>query len=112
VRLKKILEPYADRLTVVADTDQDFTLDTRHVMKNGSALFFGAVRKGKAYVSFHLMPVYAQPELLQGMSLGLKNHMQGKSCFNFKSVDEGLFKELEGLTKKGFARFRAGKYIR
>jgi len=28
--------------------------------------------------------------------------MQGKSCFNFKMVDESLFNELAILTKKGF----------
>lgn len=111
-RLKAILEPYAERLTVVTNTDQSYSLDTQHVMKNQSALFFGAVRKGKAYVSFHLMPVYAQPDLLKGMSADLKKHMQGKSCFNFKSVDEALFKELERLTKAGFARFKAGKFIK
>ncbi len=110
-RLKAILEPYADRLTVVVDTDKNYYLDTRHVLKNGSPLFFGAVRRGKAYVSFYLMPVYAHPELLKGMSPALKKQMQGKSCFNFKSVDDELFDELEKLTKAGFARFKAGKYI-
>jgi len=35
--------------------------------------------------------------------------MQGKSCFNFKSVDEDLFTELETLTKMGFERFKNEK---
>jgi hypothetical protein len=30
--------------------------------------------------------------------------MQGKSCFNFTTVDEPLFAELETLTVKGIAR--------
>ena len=80
-------------------------------MKNGNALFFGAVRRGKAYISFYLMPVYAEPSLLGGISPALRKHMQGKSCFNFKTVDEELFKELETLTKAGFTRFKAGKII-
>jgi hypothetical protein len=29
--------------------------------------------------------------------------LQGKSCFNFKSVKPALFKELAGLTKAGYA---------
>jgi hypothetical protein len=105
------LKPYADQLTVVTDTEKDYYLDTRHCMPNGKALFFGAVRTGKSYVSFHLMPVYAQPDLLKEISPALKKHMQGKSCFNFKSVNEDLFQELENLTKAGFARFKAGKYL-
>jgi hypothetical protein len=30
--------------------------------------------------------------------------MQGKSCFNFTSVDEALFTELETLTRVGHDR--------
>jgi hypothetical protein len=110
-RLKAILEPYAPRLVVVTDTKQSYYLDTRYELGKGKRLFFGAVRRGKSYVSFHLMPVYARPELLEGLSPGLKKHMQGKSCFNFKAVDEPLFKELARLTKAGFATFKAGKFI-
>ena len=61
--------------------------------------FFGAVQIKKSYVSYHLMPVYSNPGLLDGISAGLKSRMQGKSCFNFKQVEAGLFKELDGLTK-------------
>jgi hypothetical protein len=38
----------------------------------GRDVWFGAVRLGKAYVSYHLMPVYALPELLDGISPELK----------------------------------------
>ena len=104
-KLRAILEPYASKLIVVHDTDSNYYLDTKHVMKNKHRVFFGAVRLGKAYVSFHLMPVYARPALLDDISPELKKHMQGKSCFNFKSVDVKLFKELARLTKTGFATF-------
>ena len=57
------------------------------------------------------MSVYACPELLQSMSPELKKRMQGKSCFNFKEVDENLFKELATLTKAGAAKFSDGKFI-
>ena len=62
-------------------------------------------------VSFHLMPVYASPELLMKMSPELKKRMQGKSCFNFKSVEETLFKELARLTSVGFTRFNDRKFL-
>ena len=110
-KLKAILEPYASKLIVVHDTDNNYYLDTKHVMKNQHRIFFGAVRVGKAYVSFHLMPVYASPALLEGMSPELKKHMQGKSCFNFKQVDAKLFKELARLTKAGFAKFNDPKFL-
>ena len=57
------------------------------------------------------MSVYACPELLQNLSPELKKRMQGKSCFNFKEVDEQLFKELATLTKAGAAKFSDDKFI-
>jgi hypothetical protein len=108
-RLKAILAPYAAKMIVVHDTDKAYYLDTTYVMKNKHRMFFGAVRMGKAYVSFHLMPVYAFPDLLESMSPELKKHMQGKSCFNFKTVDEKLFKEVTKLTRAGCARFSGEK---
>jgi len=69
------------------------------------------VRLGKAYVSFYLMAVYANPDLLKSMSPELKKRMQGKSCFNFKEVDEKLFKELAALTGAGAAKFSDEKFI-
>jgi len=111
VHLKAILVPFASRFTVTADTDELYSLDTKHLFKNGKPIFFGAVRRGKAYVSFHLMPVYAQPDLQDGITPGLKKHMQGKSCFNFRAIDEQLFKELAKLTKTGIDRYKAAKYV-
>jgi hypothetical protein len=108
-RLKTILEPYASRMIVVHDTGNNYYLDTTCEMKNKQRMFFGAVRLGKAYVSFHLMPVYCCPDLLETISPELNKHMQGKSCFNFKSVDEKLFRELTALTKAGCARFSGPK---
>jgi hypothetical protein len=57
------------------------------------------------------MSVYVSPELMKGMSPELKKRMQGKSCFNFKAVDEKLFKELAKLTKVGAGRFNDQKFI-
>ena len=57
------------------------------------------------------MSVYACPELLQNLSPELKKGMQGKSCFNFKEVDEQVFKELATLTKAGAAKFSDERFI-
>jgi len=110
-RLKAMLRPYAKHCEVLHDTPSQYYLNTRFIMKNKQPLFFAAARIGKAYVSFHLMPVYACPELLQGTSPELKRRMQGLSCFNFKTVEEKLFKELAQLTKASFARFNDEKFV-
>ena len=67
--------------------------------------YFAGVKLGKRYVSYYLMSVYAEPALLDGLSEGLRKRMQGKSCFNFTRVDEGLFDELADLTARGREAF-------
>ena len=109
--LKSILRPYEKRMDVASDTNTYYLLNTRFIMKNKQPLCFGGVRLGKNYVSFYLMSVYACPDLLKSMSSELKKRMQGKSCFNFKEVDEKLFEELATLTKAGAAKFNDQKFI-
>lgn len=101
--LKKILAKHEKHLVVVHDKPGMYYLDTRYVNpKNKKRLFFGAVIS-KSYVSFHFMPVYMFPELARGISPELRNRMQGKGCFNFRSVDKALFRELEGLIRQGLS---------
>jgi hypothetical protein len=103
-RLRAIMAPYAEGLDVVHDVPGTYYLNTRHVRGDGYVLMFGAVQIKSRYVSYHLMPVYAWTDLLEGMSDGLRKRMQGKSCFNFTTVDEDLFAELAELTRRGAAR--------
>ena len=56
------------------------------------------------------MGVYVCPDLLKGASNELMARMQGKSCFNFKSIDPALFTELEALTIRGFEALRNGPF--
>jgi hypothetical protein len=69
-------------------------------------MYFGSAAIKKNYVSYYLMPVYVHPELMEGVSDQLRKRMQGKSCFNFKAVDEEALAELRELTAKGFAAFQ------
>jgi len=105
-QLKNILKPYAQDLTVKADTADTYYLDGPYSQKWKKELFFGSAQIKKNYVSFYLMPVYMYPELLKEVSLELKKHMQGKSCFNFKKVEPELFDELAILTRKGAEKFK------
>lgn len=105
-RLKSILKPYESELTLVKDDAEEYYLDAGKNPKNGKPYFFAAVKINKHYLSFHLMPVYLYPELLDHISEDLKRRMQGKSCFNFRKPEEALFAELEDLTRAGFIRYQ------
>jgi len=104
--LKKVLVKYENRLTVTIDKSDRYNLNAGYSEKHKRDIYFGGVEIKKNYVSFHLMPVYINPKLLNNLSPGLKKRMQGKSCFNFKKADELLFKELSKLTKNAFDFFK------
>ena len=107
-RLKSILQKYEHgSLKANPDEPGNYALTgPASSFTHGRELWLGAVRIGKNYVSYHLMPVYGFPELLNDISPELRKRMQGKSCFNFKSVDEALFTELASLTERGVQSFR------
>lgn len=109
--LKAILQPLEPELVKVYDQADNYYLDTAHVQKNKKQLYFGSVRIGRNYVSFHLMPVYIWPDLLDGVSEDLKRRMQGKSCFNFTAPDPDLLSELTALTNRGFTKYREAGYV-
>jgi hypothetical protein len=104
--LRGILEPHAKKLSVTLDKPGVYQLSSSKLTDRvGRPLFAACVRMGKSYVSYHFMPVYACPELLEELSPALRKRMQGKSCFNFTTIDAAQVKELTAFTKKGFARF-------
>ena len=105
--LRALMAPYASQLAAVRDDATELYIDTRHIQKNKKPLFFGAVQLKKGYVSYHLMPVYLAPALLDTLSPELRARMQGKSCFNFKAVDEPLMRELGALTQSAYASYQA-----
>ncbi|WP_209391256.1 hypothetical protein [Chryseobacterium sp. RR2-3-20] len=110
-RLKTLLKQFEAELTLIHDKDDNYYLNTPISDTNKKAEFFGAVQIKKSYVAFHLMPVYYYPNLLDNISQDLRDRMQGKSCFNFKEIDDKLFKELTTLTKKSFDLYKSIKKI-
>lgn len=104
--LKSFLEPYEAQLVVVHNKSDHYYFNTAITEDNRKAAFFGSVQIKKSYVAIHLMPVYTNPELLEEVSQELKNRMQGKSCFNFKKVDEELFEEMKVLTDRSFEKYK------
>ena len=114
--VKPVLASCANRLAVKADTSTEYTLVTKSAspfpQHKGQPMFFGSVRLGKAYVSFHLMPLYMCPALATSISPALKKRMQGKTCFNFKTDPEPeLIAALTWLTEAAFQQWREKKWV-
>ena len=107
--LRAILAPHAKALLVTADDGANYRLCSRTLEDRiGRPLFVAAVETNKNYVSYHLMPIYADPRLQQALSPALKKRMQGKLCFNFRTLDEAQAarQELAQLTRAGIDAFR------
>jgi len=111
--LKEMMKGVTKGLVIKADSDDGLMLVGPRPDTKGRELYFGGVQIKKNYVSYHLMPVYMNPGLLAEASPELRKRMQGKSCFNFKKVDEKLFSDLRELTHKGHAWFmeNAEKFV-
>ncbi len=103
--LRAILLAHKDQLSITQDRQDHFSTDALRVRYRGKPVMFGAVRTGKNYVSFHFMPVYMNPQLQKRISPELRQRMQGKACFNFKTPDEELFRQLAELTAAGLRSF-------
>lgn len=109
--LKAIMKKHERTLKVLKDEPQEYTLVTKSNSNRGQPMWFGAVRAGKAYVSYHLMPLYYNPVMNAMVPPTLRKRMQGKTCFNFKSVDKELLAELKTLTQEGVDSYRRRKLL-
>jgi hypothetical protein len=103
--LKGLLVPYAPRLHATHNSDTFYMLDGEYVSDFKRAMPFGGVQIRRAFVSFHLSPIYSHPELLGSVSDPLKKRLHGRSCFNFVRPERELLVELSALVDAGFSLY-------
>jgi hypothetical protein len=114
--LKSVLADYSDRLVVKVDTPIEYTLVTKSAspfpQHKGNPMFFASVRAGKAYASFHLMPLYMSPAVAKSVTPALKKRMQGKTCFNFKTNPAPeLIADLKNVVEAGLQEWAGKKWL-
>ncbi len=105
--LRSIMLKHANDLVAATDSLGHLSIEAEEPGSDGKRSWYGGVQTKKNYVSYHLMAVYEDPGLLKDVSPELRARMQGKSCFNFKTVNHELFAELDALTGVGFREFAA-----
>jgi len=99
-----------EQTRVTATTE--WLMSTRMIRRSltvGKPVWFAAIRMGKNYVSYHLMPVYLNAGMQKRIPPELNKRMQGKACFNFSEIDPALFRQLAELTAAGFEGYHALK---
>lgn len=125
--LRHRLEKYADGLLetnnptdanaagsrkVEAPDDLSYTLLGAATKTYPDGQYFAGLRVGRRYVSVYLMSLYLVPGGDAGISDALAKRRQGKSCFNFTTVDDDLFDELEELLVRGKQQFADAGLLR
>ena len=119
-RLRDLLQVHADEFHVAQDASRRYGLEapvgpTTLRAWGGKAraptIPVAWVEIGKTYVSYHLMGISGNAKLVAQLSDELRARMQGKSCFNFKTVDEALFGELEQVTTESLRGMKKAGYI-
>jgi 7-keto-8-aminopelargonate synthetase-like enzyme len=103
-RLRAILEPYRDRLV----EGQIYRVPTLRRPGAKAHDWFAGVQVARDAVKFNFLPMHAHPELLEGVSPGLRRHKTGASVFRFADLDEPVFVELEGLVARAIDAYMAG----
>lgn len=104
--LKEVLKKYENKLVITSNKKTAYNLFAGYDKQRKADIYFGGVVINKKYVSYHLMPVYVNPRLLDEVSPELRNRMQGKSCFNFNKIDNDQLKEVKTITKKCFEFYK------
>lgn len=110
--LRKVLQSFKGEITTQTDKPNDYHTAMPGLLHRGKPLYFAGVKTGKNYVSYHLLPLYSNPELNKQVPAELKKRKQGMACFNFAAVDDARFAELKKLTATGLKMFKTAEFRR
>jgi hypothetical protein len=70
-------------------------------------LWFASIIRQKDSVGFYFTP----PDVKSKLSLELLKHLDGKSCFHFKTLTPALKKDVEGALQLGLEAYRKKKWL-
>ena len=76
--LSAVLRKHASAFSIRTDEPGHLYVELPAATPKGKPGFFGAVQARKSFVSYHLMPVYEDPGLLDGISAALRGRMQAR----------------------------------
>jgi hypothetical protein len=113
--LKPLLQKRVDDLAVGTDTPKVYKLVARRPspfpQHRGRPLEFGTVALRRKYVVFELMPLYMNPALVRGLSVGLKKRLH-RTCFRFQRMpDPEVIAELDRLAVGALKEWLANRWL-
>jgi hypothetical protein len=102
--LQAVLDPYRDRL-------EAFELYGAPFLRRPGAKahdWFAGVSPGPKGMRFFLLPMHADPELLDGLSPAVRKRKTGASLFTFATIDDAALADLRALVARAFQVYMPG----
>ena len=113
-RIKKQLLPYGKKMDTRTDTDKAYQLyivkEFEMAGRKFPECYFGGTVIQKTMVAFYFFPYYTHPQHFS-IPDAIKKNLKGKSCFNFKKLDEEQEKAIAQLLKEGEALYKKGSLL-
>ena len=75
-------------------------------------MYFASAVARKERVSFYFFPIYSKPEKYRSIAPELLKSLKGKTCFNFKKVEDVNRKELKTLLMTGVKAWKEMGYMK
>jgi len=110
-QLRLVMQKHARDLEVIKDVKGDYSLNGDYSEQYRKVIWFGGAKKMKNDVSYHLIAVYACPQLCTDLSPELRRRRHGKSCFNFTQLDDATIEELSAVTARSVEGFRKAGWL-
>lgn len=108
-RIRKQLLPYGKKMDTRVDKAAAYQLyilkDIELAGRKFKECYFGGIVIQKTMVAFYFFPIYTHPEAFI-IPAEIKKNLKGKSCFNFKKLDDGQEKAIGQLLSDGFAFYK------
>lgn len=116
-KIKSALQKQSPPMIVSKNSENCFELIGNKSIAYGSkkqlmpGMYFCSVIMHKDMISFHFFPIYMKRELFEPLIPTTIKHLKGKSCFNFKKMEQVNEKELSALLKKGVESWKRLGYM-
>ncbi|MGH2357333.1 MAG: hypothetical protein ACRDGJ_04895 [Candidatus Limnocylindria bacterium] len=104
--LRALLVPYED----VLEMGEIYGMEVLRRPGAKAHDWFAGGQRVDGAVKLTFLPMHGHPELLDGMSPGLRKRNTGASVFKFTTIEPELLTELQGILNRAIDGYLEGRY--
>jgi hypothetical protein len=116
--IRSVLQKQCPPMVASKDKEEVYELMGNKPVPYGSkkiivpGMYFSSVVARKDMVSFYFFPIYYHTSDYIDLVPTMAKCLKGKTCFNFKKIDQVNIKELSALMKKGVQAWKKMGYMK